>query len=157
MSSILDFSLFVSPHVLLMFISLSESCSLCSCAPSNSPQTPQRKSMSCDSKCLHFGFLQVVVILIKEEIEICFEHFVPFSFKDWADFKKCWHAIKVREQPTLSDGLNAHFHDRKDTSDLLQSFFVVVGDTKYTMNSLQSSDCLWTFCDVSDICACERE
>lgn len=71
------------------------------CWAANSTQTPQRETVSCDRKRLQTGFLQVVVILIKEEIETCFEHFVPFSFKGWADFKKCWHGMKVRAAHTF--------------------------------------------------------
>lgn len=68
----------------------------------------------------------MVVILIKEEIEMCFEHFVPFSVKGWPDFKKCWHGMKVRERPTLPGGLDAYsVQSRGPTTEPLESFCAV--------------------------------
>lgn len=154
MRSIPDFNCpdcIFTTHVLLMFMWLSDCCSSCACLADNSTQNPQRKTISCDQKCLQIGFLQVVVILIKEEIEMCFEHFVPFSFKCWAGFKKCWHAMKVRERPTRSDGLNAYSEQNKSlTTERLDSFFCI-GDTKHTVKSFNTLSFL---CSSGITCMC---
>ena len=46
--------------------------------------------------------------------ELCVSNTLSgFSFKGWADFKKCWHGMKVGDRPTLAGGLDVYLVQNK--------------------------------------------
>lgn len=126
--------------------------SWCLRGPSSSPHTelcghpePQRKPLNCDRECLQTGDPQVVVISIKEETEMCFEGFIPFSVKAWADFKKCWHGIKARERPTRGDGQNAYSEQSERLTTELCWLFSTTQNIQWGhLTYLLSSGTSWT-------------
>ena len=96
--------------------------------------------------CLQIGFLQVVVISIKEEIENVFsKHLVPFFYLDvgWIS-KKFWRGMKVTERPALCDGPSAHSVQDNRTAGL---FFFNMWWSHFTLSLCFSSG-------INFICVC---